>query len=995
MAASAQLLAESPHHIAQNFSSSYRDANGVGEGEDNDTRKSSGKKKPRVTSGKGKEKATSHPTSAPSQITNGEDAPTSGIKEGRLKKPSRKRPRTSRTYAPVYDNIDGLPLTPTATQTPGGKGKGENAEVVVPNSQVEATGEGVNGILTPEHSSQVVPSLSSAAMALGKHDRKNKSGRPLIFDLSDPGIDLDAVENGDSLFDREVEVLSSVPHEKKSKRDRRSRKSATDSMIHDGDLDAGDQHLQDNTDINGETVEASALSKRAGSEKPRKSDESITIESHDVPGNELPPIEEDSNLINEQQVQASAPQRKKSRKSRKSVASVSDDVRDVLEREQHALDGITVLTDREESHDIAGPSRKKRGRKSRKSNESAISHVERMPDQDVQVPSDEIVDGDESGLNRSLLKRSKADKRAAEPVDVDSVIGDDDYAPANDTSMINEEPAPVSPPGKKLKRLRKTAASSAKTTTEDIEGAENGTTLVDGELELEQPSPSKKEKRSRKSRKKSTAKGANSDEDEDITVVNRPPVLRKSGAFSQDEKRILDRAIRAYQQRNGLEEEELVDLIQYTVPNTFTENREVNPDIEAQKNATVREFWNEIRKELPDRNSTSIHRFARRNYHKYRNRGGKWVDEEDELLKSLYEQHPNQWKKISQQMNNARSPEDIRDRWRNYLQYGDARSSDRWSELEENRLVNAVQELAEKLTQERATAGKPMYGYDAMTDINWHDVSVAMGGTRSRLQCLYKWRQMEDKATKPYRKGKARARDNVESKSESEEVEALPENRPFRKAKRLQSEEVEAQPSRRANHAESEEIEPHPQPSRKAKWVIRARPSHGKKSPGVEKMLWGDKMDVMNAIFEGGYTAEEDIDWERIAKQEKDSIWSTEDRKTVLQELKETVGEEDTLQETIGSIVEYMADYHLDELEQRYDPEQESEREQSNEEIEQGEYEEVPETEPEEDEGEEVVRPAPTPAKNSRKRKMSESTSRRTSAKRVKSNMFVTESDNE
>ncbi|VVT47013.1 uncharacterized protein SAPINGB_P001500 [Magnusiomyces paraingens] len=140
-------------------------------------------------------------------------------------------------------------------------------------------------------------------------------------------------------------------------------------------------------------------------------------------------------------------------------------------------------------------------------------------------------------------------------------------------------------------------------------------------------------------------------------------------------------------------------------------------------------FWDEVSVVLPHRSRASVYKHIRRAYHVFQARG-KWTPQEEQLLAKLYEEKGAQWKVIGIEM--CRMPEDCRDRWRNYVKCGSNRVQNKWSQLEEQRLREAVSQVMSQSTD---------------TDINWTLVSEHMGGTRSRIQCRYKWNKIMKRAT--------------------------------------------------------------------------------------------------------------------------------------------------------------------------------------------------------------------------------------------------------
>ncbi|CCC67605.1 hypothetical protein NCAS_0A10470 [Naumovozyma castellii] len=172
------------------------------------------------------------------------------------------------------------------------------------------------------------------------------------------------------------------------------------------------------------------------------------------------------------------------------------------------------------------------------------------------------------------------------------------------------------------------------------------------------------------------------------------------------------------------------------------------------------DFWVNICKILPYRSRSSIYKHVRRRYHIFEQRG-KWTPEEDEALAKLCIQKEGQWADVGRAL--GRMPEDCRDRWRNYIKCGSNRTANRWSAEEEIQLKKVIAEMLEEaqefqVKRERGeidsdTADIPLKGRGAQGRklpnkpsfrdiINWTVVSERMGGTRSRIQCRYKWTKL-------------------------------------------------------------------------------------------------------------------------------------------------------------------------------------------------------------------------------------------------------------
>lgn len=183
------------------------------------------------------------------------------------------------------------------------------------------------------------------------------------------------------------------------------------------------------------------------------------------------------------------------------------------------------------------------------------------------------------------------------------------------------------------------------------------------------------------------------------------------------------------------------------------------------------DFWSNMCKVLPYRSRSSIYKHVRRKYHIFEQRG-KWTPQEDRDLARLCVEKEGQWSEVGKAL--GRMPEDCRDRWRNYVKCGANRASNKWAPDEEDLLKRVIAEMLEESQRnyearnsselvndsdhaddsnddqkssilhggkERKPNNKPSFK-DA---INWTVVSERMGGTRSRIQCRYKWNKIVKK----------------------------------------------------------------------------------------------------------------------------------------------------------------------------------------------------------------------------------------------------------
>lgn len=154
-------------------------------------------------------------------------------------------------------------------------------------------------------------------------------------------------------------------------------------------------------------------------------------------------------------------------------------------------------------------------------------------------------------------------------------------------------------------------------------------------------------------------------------------------------------------------------------------------------------LWGRIFTTCPDRHRQKIINITRKKFHNFVARGT-WTHEQDAELRDLIEANGTKWSKIAGIIN--RHPEDLRDRYRNYIVCGDAQRKDSWDETEEANLTQYVMEAMSAIDElrrqqpSRELLKKP---YEELID--WQNISERMLRTRSRLQCITKWKAMNFK----------------------------------------------------------------------------------------------------------------------------------------------------------------------------------------------------------------------------------------------------------
>ncbi|KAL8874060.1 MAG: hypothetical protein Q9174_000565 [Haloplaca sp. 1 TL-2023] len=233
-------------------------------------------------------------------------------------------------------------------------------------------------------------------------------------------------------------------------------------------------------------------------------------------------------------------------------------------------------------------------------------------------------------------------------------------------------------------------------------------------------------------------------------------ISEKGGMFSEDEIAKLEAFRDRYCAEEEISQRRFNEMIQSTIRGNHDSTR----------------LFNALYEEMPYRTRQSVLRFCRRRFHNFRARGA-WTEADDEDLRNAVAEKGRSWKAVGAMID--RFPEDCRDRYRNYHVNEDKRHTDTWSREEIYNLVKAVDDCMRFLGKERQASKEHKYrGRDMpesepesdpevqdMKLVNWQIVSERMGGTRSRLQCSYKWNHLKNidridylKAIRTLRKGK-------------------------------------------------------------------------------------------------------------------------------------------------------------------------------------------------------------------------------------------------
>lgn len=390
------------------------------------------------------------------------------------------------------------------------------------------------------------------------------------------------------------------------------------------------------------------------------------------------------------------------------------------------------------------------------------SHEARSRDNSIGPASNaDAMDVDPSAAEDALPSQGSQDlgtglERDGEP-DVENlareawnehVNGQEDVEMANDSVQPrgedDDDEQAAEPTSATSKRTRSVRAKKAKPTYFEMSPSPENN--KHDALDDEMPSPSamtpKPRNRTKRATKSKKVKGqrtrlaqpthGGSDDDMDGASSSRPNRASgfTQGRFSDEEIARISRAVEAYRAER--------DLSQY----------EVNAMIHTAGGTTAGDehalLWNRIFDECPDRHRQKVINITRKKFHNFVARA-KWNEEQDQELYDLCLIHGNKWSVIANLIN--RHPEDVRDRYRNYIVCGGNQRKDVWNEEEQSRLTDFVMtamreidQLREEHPDRHEMLSKP---YEEL--INWQDISLKMDRTRSRLQCITKWKSMRFK----------------------------------------------------------------------------------------------------------------------------------------------------------------------------------------------------------------------------------------------------------
>lgn len=159
------------------------------------------------------------------------------------------------------------------------------------------------------------------------------------------------------------------------------------------------------------------------------------------------------------------------------------------------------------------------------------------------------------------------------------------------------------------------------------------------------------------------------------------------------------------------------------------------------------EFWSMAASAITRRTKKQIVERARRLYNNFVARGT-WTEEQKQEVHELFEKHGKKFSDIAGMIN--RDQKDVRDYWRNQYLVHETQVKARWTKEEAERLKEVVEEHLGKVRSNRENneefRPRPRSrGFDDEALLDWVQISAAMGLTRSRQQCKWKWTDMKEK----------------------------------------------------------------------------------------------------------------------------------------------------------------------------------------------------------------------------------------------------------
>lgn len=216
------------------------------------------------------------------------------------------------------------------------------------------------------------------------------------------------------------------------------------------------------------------------------------------------------------------------------------------------------------------------------------------------------------------------------------------------------------------------------------------------------------------------------------------------GRFTDEELARIARVVEAFRGENDLSQQQVNEVKTHRAPpmvkQALTRTQMIHMPGGTTAGNSHAELWERIFEECPGRHRQKVINITRKKFHNFVARGT-WTAEQDAELTGLIRVHGLKWSKIGAIIN--RHPEDLRDRYRNYLICGLNQRKDAWDEVEEARLTQFVIHAMDTIDELRlSTPNLALLNMSYEELIDWQNISEQMGRTRSRLQCITKWKAL-------------------------------------------------------------------------------------------------------------------------------------------------------------------------------------------------------------------------------------------------------------
>ncbi|KAL6875095.1 hypothetical protein J3F83DRAFT_759708 [Trichoderma novae-zelandiae] len=374
------------------------------------------------------------------------------------------------------------------------------------------------------------------------------------------------------------------------------------------------------------------------------------------------------------------------------------------------------------------------------------------------LPQEEVAANDQGQVDAAPVHRDVEDlAREAWKEHISSQAGSHVNAPG-DSAQAEEEPT-ASPAPRRSTRAKKAPVMLVQAVDAKVESPSKKNRRVLEELPSPSADPPKPRARTKRATKRQRQTLRPSEEDGENGEDDERPARRghaggyTQGRFTDAELEAISRAVEAFRNEYGMTQVEVNEIIQA-------------PGGTAAGDAHAH-LWHRLFEVCPDRKRQKVINIARKKFHNFVARGT-WTPEQDAELAALIEVHQSAWSKIAGIIN--RHPEDVRDRYRNYIVCGPNQRKDVWTEEEEAQLSELVREAMAAIDDlRRANPDKLMLkkGYEELID--WQDISEQMGRTRSRLQCITKWKAMQMRLSGKKKEKKSGSSQGSEKKKQQQQ----------------------------------------------------------------------------------------------------------------------------------------------------------------------------------------------------------------------------------